>query len=278
MEIPQDPILGRGGVRAFARTEPHWFTRLGNRWKLQGTIAKTDRAVIVHFQWQDRDDEEFDPPHTKDVVVKIHLRQRGPGHRPNGYPEGYTGFDNEGRFLNLLSGFYAWRPYEDHKLIGDRPQNIVRHYHDQIVPPGPEFSMRQKNVVSFLEYCPGVVLGGENASRYFDLNVFSQFNKRQIDELDLWIIFKQFTRMIMMMDCGNEIPRDSNIRRSIWRSNEVEICHYDIHPGNSKFPFTIWNLAFLTFNVVLIGYKKDENSRVPMLKVCMTMFTFENKK
>lgn len=229
-----DPITRRGGIREFVRTEPSWEIRLGDRWQFQGRIRKTDRAIIAHFRYEDREGEDNNPPHTKDIVAKIRLRQPTAGGRPNGYPEGYKGIISEGRFLQYLSGYYAWHPYENRDCIPDRPQNILRHYREQLVPPGEEEPIN-RNVISFLEYCPGIVTP-EDEIRYYDLDVFDKHNTGFIEEIDIWIIFRQFMRMILMMECGSEIPRNSRQRRYIWDTRDVEICHYDIQPSNSKFP------------------------------------------
>ncbi|KAF7930466.1 uncharacterized protein EAE98_004866 [Botrytis deweyae] len=255
MTTLDDPIKKRGGLREFVRTEPSWEVRLGDRWEFQGRIRTSDRAYIAHFKYEDREGEDNDPPHTKDIVAKIHFRRPTAGGRPNGYPEGYKGFAHEGRFLKYLSGYYAWKPYKNRDCIPDRPQNIIRHYCDQVVPPGDGENepIEDKNVISFLEYCPGIVitLTPEDQTRYYDLDVFDKNNVEFIEEIDIWIIFRQFVRMIMMMECGSEIPRDSRQRRSFWDSRNVEICHYDIQPSN-----------------ILIGYKNHQKDRVPVLKLC----------
>ncbi|KAF7932956.1 uncharacterized protein EAE97_008723 [Botrytis byssoidea] len=247
-----DPITNRGGLREFVRTEPSWEIRLGDRWVFQGRIRKTDRAFIAHFKYEDREGEDNNPPHTKDIVAKIRFRQPTVGGRPNGYPEAYRGVISEGRFLQYLSGYYAWRPYDNRDCIPDRPHNILRHYREQFVP-SDENEPINRNVVSFLEYCPGIVISltPEDKTQYYDLDVFDKHNDTFIEEVDIWIIFMQFMRMILMMECGSEIPRNSRQRRSIWDTRNVEICHYDIQPSN-----------------ILIGYKNHEKDRVPVLKLC----------
>lgn len=243
MTAAEDPILLRGGLREFVRNEPNWDVRLGDRWVYQGRIHSSDRAIVTHFRYEDREFEDNDPPHTKDVVAKIQLRQPDSGSRPNGYPEGYTGFAHEGQFLQLISGYYGWKPYTNRDCIPDRPHNIVRHYRDQMVPPADDnVPLGNRNVVSLLEYCPGIVItqSAEQETRFYDLKVFDYFSDAHVQEIDIWHIFKQFTRMILMLDCGSEIPRDVRQRRSFWESERMEMCHYDIHPGNSKFPWRTW--------------------------------------
>ncbi|KAF7959626.1 hypothetical protein EAE96_001242 [Botrytis aclada] len=253
MTALEDPLTKKGALREWVRTEPGWEIRLGPRWELQGRIRRTDRAILAHFHYEDREGEDNDPPHTKDIVVKIHLRQRLSGGRPNGHPEDYRGLINEGKFLQYLSGYYAWRPYVNKDCIPDRPQNILRHYCDQLVPPDVNVPISNRNRISFLEYCPGIVIitPPESEIRYYDLDVFDKKNTTFVEEIDIWLIFRQFTRMILMMDCGCEIPRPTRQRRSIWSTNEIEMCHYDIQPSN-----------------ILIGYKSYENARVPVLKLC----------
>ncbi|TEY42053.1 hypothetical protein BOTCAL_0399g00080 [Botryotinia calthae] len=254
MTAAEDPILLRGGLREFARNERNWSIRLGDRWVYQGRIHSSDRAIVTHFRYEDKEFADNDPPHTKDVVAKIQLRQPASGSRPNGYPEGYTGFAHEGELHQLLSGYYAWAPYGNRDCIPDRPHNIVRHYRDQIMPPADDnVPLGNRNVVSLLEYCPGVVIthSAENQTRFYDLGVFEFFSTAHVQEIDIWLIFKQFARMILMLDSGSEIPRDSRQRRSFWESEQMEMCHYDIHPGN-----------------ILIGYKNYEKDRVPVLKLC----------
>ncbi|KAF7909778.1 uncharacterized protein EAF01_003496 [Botrytis porri] len=252
MAAVEDPITRRGGIREFVRTEPSWDMRLGPRWEYQGRIRRTNRAIIAHFKYEDQEGEDNNPPHTKDVVVKIQLRRPVIGGRPNGYPENYDGFLSEGRFLQFLSGYYAWHPYDNRDCIPDRPHNILRHFHDQTVP-SKESEPLNRNAISFLEYCPGIVisLSPEDETRYYDLDVFDRNNVEFIEEIDIWNIFRQFTRMILMMDCGSEIPRTTRQRRSLWETREMEICHYDIQPSN-----------------ILIGYKNYEKDRVPVLKLC----------
>ncbi|KAF7899648.1 hypothetical protein EAF00_003984 [Botryotinia globosa] len=247
-----DPITKRGGLREFVRTEPSWGIRLGDRWVFQGRIRKTDRAFIAHFKYEDREGEDNNPPHTKDIVAKIRFRQPTVGARPNGYPEAYKGVISEGRFLQYLSGYYAWRPYDNRDCIPDRPHNILRHYREQLVP-SDEAEPINRNAISFLEYCPGIVISQtpEDKTQYYDLEVFDKHNDTFIEEIDIWIIFRQFTRMILMMECGSEIPKNSRQRRSIWDARDVEICHYDIQPSN-----------------ILIGYKNHEKDRVPVVKLC----------
>ncbi|KAG4030930.1 hypothetical protein MFRU_010g00600 [Monilinia fructicola] len=242
MAAAEDPISDGGlEFRKFRETEPKWSKRIGDDWTYEGLIHIGRSCLIARYCCKDKD-----PPHTKDIAVKFNHRRVG-GNRIDGYPAGYDDFKLESQFLEALSGLYE----RDNDAPGTeprRPQGILRQYCSQWVIYGARELGR--NEVSFLEYCPGV--NWENM-QFHDLGVFDRKGVPHLSEIDIWMIFKQFTRMIMMLDCGNEVvmhDEDLNSRQPPdWIENEI--CHYDIEPRN-----------------ILIGYREDDEDRVPMLKLC----------
>ncbi|KAJ8068982.1 hypothetical protein OCU04_002662 [Sclerotinia nivalis] len=196
---------------------------------------------------EEEKEEYYGAPHTDNVVLKIKYQR--PNQRPNrpyGYPDNYEGDRHEWQFLYSLSGYYPGEDYRDESKAPSRPQNIVRHFRSQwMQPPGSAGQYE----IAFLEYCPGVKWNGNN---YHNLDVFDRDSSGFIHELDIWLIFRQFTRMIFMLDHGKEIPTENSRsagRPSNWE--DTEICHYNIEPRN-----------------ILIGYKNKETDRVPVLKLC----------
>ncbi|KAF7865342.1 hypothetical protein EAF04_006319 [Stromatinia cepivora] len=192
-------------------------------------------------------EEYYGNPHTDNVVLKIKYQR--PNHRPNrpyGYPEYYGGDRHEWQFLYSLSGYYPGEDYLDESKAPCRPQNIVRQFRSQwMQPPGSAGHYE----IAFLEYCPGVKWNGTDQH---NLDVFDRDSSGFIHELDIWLIFRQFTRMIFMLDRGKEIRVENlgaSARPSKWE--DTEICHYNIEPRN-----------------ILIGYKNKETDRVPVLKLC----------
>ncbi|KAI9649347.1 hypothetical protein NHQ30_001920 [Ciborinia camelliae] len=267
-----DPIQTIAGFQAFREADLHWHTPLGQFWKFKERIHNGTSALYAHYTY-----EGGVAPHTRDVVLRIGYQ---PLHRErrNGYPEDYSGARQEGEFLEVISGLY-FRPdnfFGKHGpiRIGQprRPKNILRLYNKQVVGPKPpkpgerrkaeskqklepesvpepEPESEPRRSVNFLEYCPGVTWEGK---RWYNLEVFDRQDIEPIAEIDIWGIFKQFTRMLMMLDNGNEIPIDEGTSgdRQLPFWEKSEICHYNIEPRN-----------------ILIGYREAEGDRLPTLKV-----------
>lgn len=228
-----DPVSTIAGFRAFRATEPNWEPRLGENWMFVERIANSNTATLAHYHYRYDDKEEV--RHTRDVVLKIQYRHplAELGNRPNGYPDDYASLRCESEWLKELSGLdlrngLEWDLYEDPR----RPKGIVRQYASQWVG---KRNPRGRNEVLFLEYCPGVEW---KERQWYNLEVFDR-EDIVLDEVDIWIIFKQFTRMIMMLDNGNEIPFEKDTlgsRQPLWKTDEI--CHYNIEPRNSKFSYS----------------------------------------
>lgn len=227
MATKKDPIATKAGFKAFRENEPNWNPPLGEHWKFLGRIASTRAAVIAHYRYENEeaDEDDEDPKHTKNLVLKVHYPIDKEGNRPNGYPKNYRGHRYEEQFLYDLSGYYQYAA-AGKKLVPPRPKNILRQYGSQLVHYGES---EEPYNISFLEYCPGVVW---NEARRYNLDVFD--GCEFIEEIDIWLIFKQFTRMLMMMDTGNEVfpETEATRRRQPWWGHEI--CHYDIEPRNSR--------------------------------------------
>ncbi|QSZ37119.1 hypothetical protein DSL72_009212 [Monilinia vaccinii-corymbosi] len=252
MTAERDDITVPIRFQEFRETEPYWNPRIGENWEYQGQVHHGKSCIIAHYHCTDED-----PPHTRDLAVKINFQRRREGNRTDGYPEGYAGHRFESEFLHSLSGFYTREVSraEREKAQGDetaydprRPQSIVRQYSSQWVDVGRRG--RGRNEISFLEFCPGLAWGGE---RWYDLEVFDRPGLEPLSEIDIWAIFKQFTRMIMMLDCGNDVvmmdAAPNERQRPDWETHEI--CHYDIEPRN-----------------ICIGYRESDEDRIPMLKLC----------
>ncbi|KAB8296062.1 hypothetical protein EYC80_008869 [Monilinia laxa] len=233
MADDDDPIRD-GGPRfqAFRDTEPNWSPRIGDNWEYAGLIHKGKSCLIARYRCKDED-----PPHSRDLVLKVNYR-RVRANRIGGYPAGYDDdYKLESQFLEGLSGLYE-RDKDPPGAELRRPQGIVRQYSAQWVAFEPEKDDEEKggNEVSFLEFCPGVKW---RDTQFHDLGVFDRKDMPPLSEIDIWIIFKQFTRMIMMLDSGNEVAMEDEDAHSRqppdWLTNEM--CHYDIEPRNSKFSF-----------------------------------------
>ncbi|RAL68439.1 hypothetical protein DID88_007168 [Monilinia fructigena] len=242
MADDDDPIRD-GGPRfqEFRDTEPNWSPRIGDNWEYVGLIHKGRSCLVARYRCKDEN-----PPHTRDLTVKVNYR-RVRANRIGGYPAGYRDHKLESQFLEGLSGLYE-RDMDPPGAEPRRPQGIVRQYSVQWVAFGPE--EQGGNEVSFLEFCPGV---DWKDTQFHDLEIFNRRDVPLLSEIDIWIIFKQFTRMIMILDSGNEVAmeeEEANSRQPPdWLTNEI--CHYDIEPRN-----------------ILIGYREDDGDRVPMLKLC----------
>ncbi|ESZ94574.1 hypothetical protein SBOR_5064 [Sclerotinia borealis F-4128] len=258
MTATDDPIVRSIRFREFMESEPMWRFRLGDNWRYESRLAVTDHAVIAHYRCQDED-----PLHTRDVVLKIKYKnplRLEQGDRPNGIPDGCPHkLEHNNVYLLSGNGRRTEQQMSSYSLA-PRPKNIIRQYgRAQVV------GLRDQvpNEVTFLEYCPGIEWDDR---LWHNLEIFDRQDIDVIPEVDLWIIFKQFTRMIMMLDCGNEIPSNAGPfdgRQLGWEHHEM--CHYDIEPRN-----------------ILIGYRESGDDRVPMLKLCdfgdtLRVLTYEHQ-
>lgn len=241
----EDPIKTPDGLTEFLdRTAANWPTALSPEWNRTQRPLHTGRnALLVHYQYVPGSEAlNLNPdvittlPHTRNLMLKInYARKPGQGRRHGGYPDKYTGMRSEAEFLASISGFYERQGDRQPSDYPRRPQNIIRQYSTFPVN-GPRGLGKYE--ISMLEYCPGLFW---DKRRWFNLSVFDQQEHPEvevpyIDEIDIWGIFKQLTRMVSMLDSGNEVPQLHG-----WRSRQPpdwkmhEICHYDIEPKNSKF-------------------------------------------